>query len=221
MLRWNKRKDQFFYDLWSTGQLKVTKSGRVWNLLTGKELGHPDAEGYTRVSWCWTSGKIHSIGVHRLVWLVHGDEKPSRSKFVVHHKNEKRGDNRIRNLALVTPAENTRLSSANLGSAGEANGNAKLRDKDVVRLRTKFAAGKIGVREISNAHGLSLTCVTLMLRGKTYASLGGPVQDRLPRPQAAGNTLIDKIRNLRSNGGTSYSISRELGVARNTVMKYW
>lgn len=41
----------------------------------------------------------------------------------------------------------------------------------------------------------------------------------------AGKTVgVDKIKEikwLREKGGSSYSIARELGIARNTVMKYW
>jgi hypothetical protein len=34
-------------------------------------------------------------------------------------------------------------------------------------------------------------------------------------------STITNIRELRSKGGTSYSISNALGISRNTVMKYW
>jgi group I intron endonuclease len=33
--------------------------------------------------------------------------------------------------------------------------------------------------------------------------------------------LVDKIKNLRCMGESSYSIASTLGIARNTVMKYW
>lgn len=33
--------------------------------------------------------------------------------------------------------------------------------------------------------------------------------------------LVSKIKQLRLEGGTSYSISDSLGISRNTVMKYW
>lgn len=33
--------------------------------------------------------------------------------------------------------------------------------------------------------------------------------------------LIDEIKQLRCNGGTSYSIASKLGISRNTVMKHW
>lgn len=34
-------------------------------------------------------------------------------------------------------------------------------------------------------------------------------------------SVILEIRKLRAQGGTSYSIASDLGISRNTVMKYW
>ncbi len=42
-----------------------------------------------------------------------------------------------------------------------------------------------------------------------------------PSNRRKSESVVDKIKRLRKEGGTSYSISAELKISRNTVMKYW
>jgi len=46
------------------------------------------------------------------------------------------------------------------------------------------------------------------------------ITGRMPSA-AKSSDVIDKIRKLRASGRTSYQISDELAISRNTVMKYW
>jgi hypothetical protein len=76
---------------WNTGRL-ISSQGYIL-IRVGK--GHPlaDVRGYAYE--------------HALVWTAaHG---PIPAGYLVHHKNEDKGDNRLSNLRLKTVAEHSRL----------------------------------------------------------------------------------------------------------------
>lgn len=66
--------------------------------------GYPTAKGYRRG---YRGGRQRLI--HNWVWEQH--HGPIPEGFQVHHRNGDREDNRIENLALVTPTEHKRIHS--------------------------------------------------------------------------------------------------------------
>lgn len=79
---------------------------------------------------------------HRMIWeSVNG---PIPEGLQINHINGIKTDNRIENLELVTPSQNTlhayalRLTSA----VGTRNGRAKLADADVISIRDRASKGE-------------------------------------------------------------------------------
>lgn len=75
------------------------------------------------------------VPAHRMIWeAVHG---PIPAGLQINHKNGIKHDNRLANLELATPAENT-AHAYRIGlrsAAGECNGRAKLTAEQVREIR--------------------------------------------------------------------------------------
>lgn len=122
-------------------------AGVVYNQ-DNKPVGRIDGRGYIELS------KGGYVGLaHRFIWeFVHG---PIPASMQVNHKNGVKHDNRIENLELVTPSQNTlHAYRTNLMSAvGETNGRAKLTSSEVVEIRRLHRS--LPVNSIAMRYGVS------------------------------------------------------------------
>ncbi len=96
--------------------------------------------GYYYVALC-RNGVKRKVAIHVLVAEAFIGPRPY--KFVVHHKDGNRRNNRARNLAYITQRENIG-HAVRMGQQpiGERHPNAKLRDVDVAAIRACILAGK-------------------------------------------------------------------------------
>lgn len=82
--------------------------------------------------------------VHRLIWQSFNGPIPDG--FVINHKNGIKHDNRLSNLEIVTPSENTKHAFDVLGRVhplqGSKNNKAILNEDKVVEIRRRIAAGE-------------------------------------------------------------------------------
>lgn len=113
---------------------KSSLSGK--NRIKGREAGGLNADGYVNVE---VGGK--SIGVHRIVWLMHNGQWPVGE---IDHRNGVRNDNRIENLRDVahdTNTQNRRAATSGsktglLGVTMHKNGQFRARIRSNGRLRS-------------------------------------------------------------------------------------
>jgi len=75
------------------------KDGHLIRDEDGKVMGNKDRDGYM----CFTKGN-RSFKVHRVIYELHHGS--IAKGLQVHHINSNKQDNRIENLALVTPQQN-------------------------------------------------------------------------------------------------------------------
>lgn len=105
---------------------------------------------------------------HRLIWeSVHG---PIPDGMQINHINGVKHDNRISNLELVTPSENTKHAYA-IGlrsAAGECNGRARLTKDDVLRIR----ASSMRPADLAASYGVSPSTIRDVLSRKRWKHLG-------------------------------------------------
>lgn len=105
----------YFNEIWKDipdyeGYYQASNFGRIKSLnykKTGKEQIlklRVNKHGYLNVG-LFKNGKEKSYLVHRLVWLAFHEEIPEGMQ--INHINEVVSDNRLENLELVTPKENT------------------------------------------------------------------------------------------------------------------
>lgn len=151
---------------------KVSREGRIWSFGQrsphGKELAiKANTRGYPIVM-PWLNGRGHAKTVHRLVaqaFIPNPENKPE-----VNHKDGNKFNNHVENLEWVTRKENFKHAWDNgLFSKrrikGEKNGNAKMTDFKVRRMRLmkevtpEISYAKLG--EIFNVnHGTAYNIIT-------------------------------------------------------------
>lgn len=94
------------------GLYAITEDGRVWSYLSNKWLKPGiNSSGYYYVH-LRKDGQTHGFFIHRLVYSTFKGEIPSNMQ--VDHINNLKGDNRLENLQVLSPIENSRKS--NLGN---------------------------------------------------------------------------------------------------------
>lgn len=114
---------------WESRLLVWPSKGIIYGRM-GEPVGAVCADGYVRLG----GRPAGTLYAHRIVWeAVNG---PIPVGLEIDHRNGRKNDNRIRNLDLVTRAENVRRAYAmGLAATGEACRHSKLTEDIVCQLR--------------------------------------------------------------------------------------
>jgi hypothetical protein len=170
----NPRNERFYLRLIKEGKLKVTKDGRAFNLVTGREIATTKKTGYRKLSWQDPRTlKIVQIQLHRLVWCVFKGI-PEDNSLVINHKDGCKQNCRLSNLELTDDLGNARhavQTGLHRAPRAEDNGIAVFTNAQVRGLRRRFAQGLRTVEDITEKYQVHRSTVTGMLRGKTYKSI--------------------------------------------------
>lgn len=165
-----------------SGYFRVDEDGSVWRQLVGTRTGrrrtieptradYRDNNGYHRIRF----GKRGTITAHRLVWLALCGPIPVGLE--VNHKNLNKSDNRIANLETVTHLDNVRHAHRN-GAVppplrGEANGQSKLTEADVIAIRGLLLVGE-AKRAIARRFGVTPTLIRYIANGTAWKHISFP-----------------------------------------------
>ena len=104
--------------------------------------------------------------VHQLV--LRAFKGPAPKSMECRHLNSKPEDNRLSNLVYSTHVDNMKDCVANgTSTRGEGNGGAKLKEADVLRIRSLVAAGTSQI-DIAKLFGVSRTCVSYIQHRKRW-----------------------------------------------------
>lgn len=174
----NLRNERFFLRLISAGKLKVTKSGKAFNLVSGKEIAKTSSsKGYRKLSWQDPkTKKIRQIQLHRLVWAFFKGI-PEDQELQLNHKDGIKPNCRLSNLELTNNSGNAKHAvdtGLRVDPRGELRPNSKFLDSEVKRLRKYFSQYDLSHHDM--AEDLSVHPLTLfsMLRGDTYDHVKSP-----------------------------------------------
>lgn len=140
--------------------------------------GARDKDGYIRVNLCVLApnerrslGRMNRI-VHRLVWETFVGTIPKGMQ--INHKNGVKFDNRLDNLEVCTPSENTRHGFRVLGrkpnlnrSPGSKNGRAKINEATVREIKEMISVGWTD-RQLADRFHISPAAVWFIRTGKTW-----------------------------------------------------
>lgn len=162
------------YEASTDGQFRRirTRFGRLMDKPRILKFG--DRRGYAGVTFC-QEGKTKTFNAHRVTWETFNGPIPEGMQ--INHKNGDKRDNRLSNLEIVTPSENTKHGFDVLGRApvknpnpGTRNGRAKLSEDDVREIFRLRAEGWTQ-QQLANEFGVNQTGISSMLTGKTWKSV--------------------------------------------------
>lgn len=164
------------------GYFHIDHEGAVWRMMTRSRTGRASAivpkradrvdagTGYRRVRF----GKRGTITAHRMVWLALYGVIPDGLE--VNHKNLNKQDNRPENLELLTHGDNVR-HAIDAGVVpvlvGEANGQSKLTEVEVVEIRRLVLAGE-PKRALARKYSVTPTLIRLIASGKAWKHAAFP-----------------------------------------------
>lgn len=131
--------------------------------------------GYWGVTLTNYEGVHKHYLAHRLLWAAF--KGPIPNGMQINHKNGIKTDNRLSNLELCTPSENTRHAYDVLGHQravpphvpGEKNGRAILTEKQVGEIRSLYATGEVSQQTLANRFGVDQTMISSIVRRKSWS----------------------------------------------------
>lgn len=149
-----------------------------------------------------TAGGVKKqVRLHRLIWIaVNGIPKDG---MVVAHCNNNKTDNRIENLKILTPGENS--SEAARDGLYKTPASQKLSIEVRRQLASEYRDGGITQKAIAEKYGISLSRVCQILADKSYI-LTGTKTSQVAR---LGNSVCPQVAAalVRENLGQSVSDS--------------
>lgn len=127
-----------------------------------------DDKGYLFVN-LWKNRKSKSMKIHRLVaqvFISNFENKPQ-----VNHIDGCKTNNCISNLEWCTKSENEKhayKTGLKKAKRGENNGQSKLAEKDVLKIRELYKTGNYLQRELANIFGVSRRNIGDIINNKTW-----------------------------------------------------
>lgn len=197
-------KDEYIAANIASGQIVVDcENGKIYTTKGpgGKRLSEPrllagtNVNGYRVVSIRNGDTKLQ-CRVHRVVWIAKNGIIPEG--YVIDHINNDKADNRISNLQLLTPEENSHKAHRDgRYLVGDDNPSTKLpvsKRKEVVEL---YRSGEMTTKELSEKYGICKSRVQQIVSTYGWVDIGDWVDENgkkhkdadSPKYKALGNSI--------------------------------
>lgn len=163
------------------GLYKVSNEGRIKSLDRFDRMGRPVKEkilkqfttyqGYKTVVLCKDTEPKTRI-VHRLIAIAFLPNPLNLPE--VNHKNGVKDCNFCWNLEWVTPQENSSHAYKNglsISSKGEKQGNSKLKDADVLKIRELYSKGTVTQKTLSIMFNTSTQNISSIVLRKRWTHI--------------------------------------------------
>jgi hypothetical protein len=141
--------------------INIKRKGRVYKL-------SPEGSGYYQVQFYNKGKRVHK-SVHRLVafcFLINNNNLSD-----INHKDGNKTNNNVNNLEWMTHSDNM-IHAHNNGLLrnvdGENNNMSKITKIIAIDIFKKSWNTKIKQKEIADMYGISISCVSLIKRKKTW-----------------------------------------------------
>lgn len=171
------RAEGYPYEVSNFGRVRRSGSSLSSNTYVGRVLKpNSDRNGYVGVS-LYKNGIKKTFLIHSLVADAFLDPPPGKigkgsDHYQIDHDDNDKTNNHISNLEWVTKSENNeRRDKDGLSgrvSLGENHGRAKLTERDVRRIRRKYATGRYTQAELADAFRVSESNIWSIVKHKTW-----------------------------------------------------
>ena len=204
----NLASEHFYLKAVKEGRLRVTKSGRVFNTASGKEVAANRSENkYLRIGLTdLTTHKQVFILLHRLVWACFKGI-PEDPHLEINHKDGNKGNCRLSNLELVTSSDNIRHAFAHSLQP------VVFTYDEVISIRKEFAKGKTSVKALAKYYGVGKQPIYHALKSETYVTrYDKKCLNLLAKNQSRGHVTFEdrEVRKFRRLFGTGKMSCKEL-----------
>jgi hypothetical protein len=175
-----------------TGKVYGTRGPGGMKLDKPRELGMVHPSGYTIINLS-AGGEKKQVKAHRLIWMAAYGAIPDG--YVVDHINNDKSDNRLSNLQILTPENNSHKACADgLYKSGEENGRAKLTAEIRTHILHDYLAGGTSYRQLAERYGVSKSRIGQIINETDWTLIpwrGKPAEECPdgPRYKAIGNSM--------------------------------
>lgn len=218
-------KDEYIaYNILEGNIIVDTENGKVYGtrgpggkkLAEPKELkGTPLENGYLAVKI--VNGECRKqCRIHRIVWVAANGVIPDG--YVIDHINNDKTDNRLCNLQLLTPEENsTKARNDGLYKVHENAGQAKITDETHDLIKYAYENTEMSLRQLSEVFGISKSRVHQIVHEQGWTDIPGASDTA--RYKALGNSIalpqwqiiIDNMSKYLPDGATLGSLFDGIG----------
>ena len=200
----NMNKDEFIALNLASGQIIADcKNGKVYTtkgpggiaLAKPKELAGTIVNGYRVVSI--RNGAVKKqCRVHRVIWIAQNGVIPEG--MVVDHINNDKLDNRIENLQLLTPEDNSsKASNDGLYLSGDKSPASVISEQARIEIALWYQTGEFTIRQLAEKYGISKSRVHQIIKAHGWTDIGDWVDTKgkkhksadAPRYKALGNSI--------------------------------
>jgi len=164
--KWKEIKNYPSYKISDHGRIKrikTSKGARAGKILKSNIGSH----GYLSINLC-EDGEAKSFLVHKLVTEAFLGQCPEGCQ--VNHKDGNKLNPCIENLEHVEPKENIK-HSMKLGlrdNEGKNNGNSKLKEKDILKIRKLYRTGNYIQEEIARMFNISRSLISHIVNNEIW-----------------------------------------------------
>ena len=161
------RRKALFVDT-EKGKIFRTRQARGFLKTPRIVRGTLSRNGYLRSCFNY-NGKQYVILLHHIIYLAeYGDILKGMQ---IHHKNNKKADNKISNLQMLTQSDNMRQANNDgliLYPSGENARGAKLKNTQVNKIRRMYSTGKYYQKHLAKIFGICQSSISRIIRKESY-----------------------------------------------------
>ena len=166
-------------------------------------------EGYGQA---WDGAR--TVRAHRFAWEVATGRTIPKGMQVNHHCDNRPCCNPA-HLYVGTHRDNMRdMWDRGRGQNGDKHWAARITSADARAIRERYAAGGVKQQQLADEYGITLSVISKLVRGGSWAEAGGPTK---PGPTKLTADQVVAIREARAAGAVQKRLAEQYCVHRSTI----